>query len=69
MARLYTEKELLKKFKNKYIKVRFHNYEKRDKYGNWITLYEVIGVSKTLKEDYEPPEEAIDSSIFVSKYI
>ena len=52
--RLYTGAELLEKFKGKYIDVYEHyNYQKH------ITEYEVRGVSKTIRENYNFPEDCI----------
>ena len=55
----YTTEELIKKFAGKYIDTYPDFYGKRGKRGNWITLYEVRGVSKTIKENYNLPEDCI----------
>lgn len=57
---VYTKEQLLKKFKGKYI----HTYPLRYEYRNpktfdWETVYEVRGVSKTIKENYNLPEDEI----------
>ena len=57
--KLYTREEILKKYKGKYIKVHPHYYEKGIK-DDWAVLFEVIGVSKKIKENYQTPEEAIE---------
>lgn len=56
---LYTADELIRKYKNKYIDTFPHFYVRRNSYGKWITFYEVRGVSKTLKENYNLPEDCI----------
>jgi hypothetical protein len=54
MSRLYTEQELLKKFKGVYINTYpTYDYSK----GEW--LYEVRGKSKTIRENYNLPEDEI----------
>ena len=55
----YTAESLLKKFKGRYIQVYPYHYEKRNDSGKWITTYEVQGVSKTLKENYNLPEDCL----------
>ena len=56
-AKLYTENELLRKFKNKFIDTYPHR--ERDEMGNWITLFEVRSVKKTIHENHNLPEEEI----------
>ncbi len=54
MSKLYTESELLKKFKGVYINTYpTYDYSK----GEW--LYEVRGKSKTIRENYNIPEDEI----------
>lgn len=54
MSKLYTESELLKKFKGVYINTYpTYDYSK----GEW--LYEVIGISKTIRENYNLPKDEI----------
>ena len=57
--KLYTKEQILKRYKGKYIKVIPHFYEKR-KREKWIPLFEITGVSKTIRENYQMPEEATD---------
>jgi len=57
--KLYTAEQLLKKYKGKYIDTYPHHYERKDKDGNWITVYEVRGVSKNIKENYNLPEDEL----------
>ena len=53
-SKQYTAEQLLKKFKGVYIDTHpTYNYSKRE----W--LYEVRGTSKTIRENYNPPEEEI----------
>lgn len=59
MTKKYTAEELIKKFSDKYIDTYPYFYDKQDKHGNWVTLYEVRGVSETLKENYNLPEDCI----------
>ena len=56
----YTEQELIKKYKGKYIDTYPHHYELwNDKTNKWETVYEVRGVSKTIRENYNLPEDCI----------
>jgi len=57
--KLYTAQELLKKFKGKYIQVYPHHYERKDKRGNWITVYEVVSVKNKVWENHQTPEEVV----------
>jgi len=58
--KLYKEKELLKKFDGKYISVYPHHHEYWNNQTNhYETVFEVLGVSKTIKENYNLPEEEI----------
>jgi hypothetical protein len=56
MKKLYTKEELIKKFQGSYINIYPHHYEVRDKNYKFITVYEVLGKSKTLKENFNLPE-------------
>jgi len=56
----YTAEQLLKKYKGKFIKVYPYHYEKKDKHGNWITVYEVLGVKNEIAENYNLPEDIIN---------
>ena len=58
--KLYTREQILKKYKGKYIDVYPHFYEKTNKDGKWITLFEIAGVSKKIRENFQTPEEATD---------
>ncbi len=55
----YTAKQLLKKYNGKYIDTYPLHYESKNKNGKWETVYEVRGVSKTIKENYNLPEDCI----------
>jgi hypothetical protein len=58
--KVYTAEELLKKFAGKYIHTYPYHYEKRNpETGEWITVYEVQGVSSKIKENYNLPEDCI----------
>lgn len=58
-AKLYTKTELLKKFAGKYINTYPHHYERKDKDGNWVVLYEVRSVKKEIWENHNLPEDEI----------
>ena len=61
MLKLYTAEQLKKKFANKYIDTYPHNYEYwDDKENKYVTVYEVRGISNTIKENYNLPEDCID---------
>ena len=55
--RLYTKEQLILKFNNWFIEVLPYHYEKKDKRGNWITVYELISKSKTINENNKKPFE------------
>jgi hypothetical protein len=56
----YRKEELLKKFKDKYIDVYPLHYEFwNNKTNKYETIYEVRGVSKTIRENYNLPEDCI----------
>jgi hypothetical protein len=60
MAKTYTADQLRKKYAGKYIDVYPLHYNVRDsKTGNYVTVYEVRGVSKTVKENYQTVEEIL----------
>ncbi|MFA6006045.1 MAG: hypothetical protein WC775_06225 [Patescibacteria group bacterium] len=59
MKKLYTGVELLKEFKGKYIDVYPLHWERKDKYGHWETVYEVRGVSSTIRENFNLPEDCL----------
>ena len=54
----YTKEELIKKFSGKFIDTYPDHYFKREN-DKWITGYEVRGVSKTIRENYNLPENCI----------
>ena len=56
--RLMTKEQLIARYKGKFIKVYQFPYAERDSLGRWITKYECLGCSRTIKENYNPPEEA-----------
>jgi len=56
----YTAEELKKKFKGKYINTYPDHYYKYNGVAcKWITGYEVRGVSKTIKENYNLPKDCL----------
>ena len=58
--KLYTSNELLKKYKGKFIDTFPHHHEYRNPITHkFETVYEVRGVSKTIKENFQSPEEII----------
>lgn len=57
--KMYTKKQLLKKYAGRYIDIAPCFYQEKDKGGNWITLYEVRSVKKTIHENYNLPEDCI----------
>ena len=58
--KLYTAAELIKKYKGKYIDTYPHHYEYwNDTLHRFETVFEVRGVSKTIRENYETPEDCI----------
>ncbi len=60
---LYTNAEILKKYKGKFIDVADRAFEYRNpKTHKFETVWEVRGVSNTIKENYQSPEEAIGAN-------
>ena len=56
----YRKEQLLKKYAGKYIDTCPHHYKYwNDKINKYETVYEVRGVSKTIKENYNLPEDCI----------
>ena len=55
--KLYTKEQLIKKYHGRFIDTYPHHYEVRDKNNNWVTVYEVRGVKKTIHENFESPED------------
>jgi len=58
--KIFTKEQLLKKYAGKFIDVYPLHYERRDKNGNWITVYELRGVRSKIQENYNLPEDAIN---------
>ncbi len=61
MNKRYKKEELLKKYKGKFIDTYPLHYEYKNKDGFYETVYEVKGVSKTIRENYNLPEDCIIS--------
>lgn len=59
MPKLYTKEQLIKKYAGKFINIYPHHYTQRDKAGNWIVVYELRGVSPTIRENYNLPNDAV----------
>jgi hypothetical protein len=56
----YTAVELRKKYSGKFINTHPLHYTYQDtKTGSWTTVYEVRGVSKTIKENFQTVEEIL----------
>lgn len=55
---LFTAEQLIKKYRGKYVDVYPHHFElwKNDKY---VTTYEVRGVSRKIRENYNLPEDCV----------
>lgn len=59
--KLYTPKQLEKKYKDKFINVYPHHHEHYDeKLHRYTTVYEVRGVSETIKENFQTVSEIIN---------
>ena len=57
---LYTAQQLCEKFKGKFINTYPYHFEYwNDKIHKYETVYEVRGASKTIKENYNLPEDEI----------
>lgn len=56
--RKYTAQQLCKKYAGKYIDTYPYFTELRIN-DKWVTVYEVRGVSKTIRENYNLPEDCI----------
>lgn len=54
-AKKVTLQELKRKYAGKYVDVYPHFYERRVN-NKWITVYEIRGVSKIVKENFESVE-------------
>ncbi len=58
MKKLYTKEQLLKKYKDVYINVYAHHFDKWDnKLNKYITLYEITEISKEIKENCNLPSD------------
>jgi len=56
--KLYTKQELINKYHGMFIDTYpHHSYKWIDGHHQEPTTYEVRGVSSTIKENYNPPEE------------
>jgi len=56
----YTKEQLNKKYKGKYIYTYPLHHEKWcDKKNKYITVYEVRGISDTIRENYNLPKDCI----------
>lgn len=58
-AKLYTANQLIKKYHGKYIDVYTYFYAAKSSLRNHITKYEVRGVSDTIRENYNLPEDCV----------
>ncbi len=59
--KMFTAEQLIKKYKDKYINTYPRHYDYQDeKTGDYVTLYEVRGVSKTIKENFNLPQDEIN---------
>jgi len=59
-TKLYTATELLRKFKGRFIDTYPHHYDYRNPQTHrFETVYEVRGTSRTVRENYETPEEVL----------
>jgi hypothetical protein len=55
--KLYTKEQIIKKYKGKFIDIYPHHFAQKDTNGNYVTLYEVRGVKKTIHENFNLPED------------
>jgi hypothetical protein len=60
--KLYTANQLRnwKKFKNKFLDTYPLHYEYKNDKGQWETVYEVRGISDTIKENFQTVEEILN---------
>jgi len=57
-TKYYTKEQLVKKYSGRFIDTYPHHYEYwNDRTHQYETVYEVRGISKTIRENYESPEE------------
>ena len=61
MQELLTKEQIIKRFKNKYISVNSRPFTRKDRWGKWVTLYEVISVKNKICENHNLPEEELES--------
>lgn len=58
----YTAAELRKKYTGKFVNTYPLHYTYQDpKSGRWTTVYEVRGVSSTIKENYQTVDEILEN--------
>jgi len=58
--KILTENQLKsKKYEGKFLNTYPLHYHIQDKNGNWITVYELRGVSSSIRENYETVEEIL----------
>ena len=55
--KLYTKEQLIKKYSGRFIDTYPHHYEVKNKNGDFVTVYEVRSVKKTIWENHNQPEE------------
>ena len=55
----FTAEELKTKYAGKYINTYPYHTERKDKYGNWVTVYEVRSVKNEIWENHNLPEDEI----------
>lgn len=59
-TKIVTTKQLQgAKYKGKFIDAYPLHYSQKDKNGKWITVYEIRGVSSTIKENFQTVEEIL----------
>lgn len=60
-TKFYTAQQLIKKYEGRFIDTYPHHHEYwNDRLNRYETVYEVRGVSKTIRENYQTPQEAIN---------
>ena len=58
--KIVTKKQLQSsKYNGKFLDTYPLHYHSKDKNGNWETVYEVRGVSSTIRENYETVDEIL----------
>ena len=59
--KIITEKQLKSsKYNGKFLDTYPLHYHTKDKNGNWVTVYELRGVSSKIRENYETVEEILN---------